>query len=208
MGVPGVISYPICTATRRRNERNETRGRKAGERKARERITVESLLCRILYDCPYVGGTDRRRYLPSPPPIPLSANHTLDTFGKASHTTNIPFYPIIAQPPPPVPDITNPRAAVNGMTAQRNIIAQGHHAYISRRSIPAPPSSDSQLDDVARRETESAEFMSGLSVFETDTNLRDIGFHVDLLTERRQLIRVSSPTIPNFPYNTIELVLN
>jgi hypothetical protein len=33
------------------------------------------------------------------------------------------------QPAPPVPNAVNIQAAMNGMTAQRNIIAQGHQAY-------------------------------------------------------------------------------
>jgi hypothetical protein len=35
----------------------------------------------------------------------------------------------MAQQQPPVPNITNLQAAVNGMTAQGNTITQGHQAY-------------------------------------------------------------------------------
>ena len=50
------------------------------------------------------------------------------TLGKAGHKTKHPFCPVMAAQPP-VPNAANLQAAVNGMTTEGNIIAQGVQAY-------------------------------------------------------------------------------
>jgi hypothetical protein len=55
-------------------------------------------------------------------PTSISTNHTL---GKSKPH----FCPIMTQQQPPVPNIANLQAAVNRMTLQEKIIAQGHQAY-------------------------------------------------------------------------------
>jgi hypothetical protein len=59
-------------------------------------------------------------------PTSLSTNHTLDnrTLVKASHTTKHLSRPIMPQQEPPVPTPANLLAAVKGMTAEGNTIAQ------------------------------------------------------------------------------------
>ena len=67
-------------------------------------------------------------------PTSISTNHTLDTIpltytlGKAGHKTKHPFCPVMAAQPP-LPNAANLQAAVNGMTTEGNIIAQGVQAY-------------------------------------------------------------------------------
>jgi len=80
------------------------------------------------------------------PSLPTSLNQplthtTTPTLGKASHITKHPFCPTMQQPPPPppppppapVPNVANIQAAVNGMTAQGNNIAQDVQAYIGHQ---------------------------------------------------------------------------
>jgi hypothetical protein len=67
----------------------------------------------------------------SQPTIPLTHTLVNHTLVKTSSTTNIHSVPIMAapQPPPPLPNVANLRAAVNGMTAEGDSIAQSFQRY-------------------------------------------------------------------------------